>query len=123
MIYKPNLKKKPLISSRQYTRMYDESIRNPSRFWRKMASEITWKKKFSASFRKTRDGADWFIGGKLNLSVNCLDRHAAKNPWKTALFWEGEFGEQLKYTYQELLIEVCKLLVGVFELLSKLSFP
>src|SRR3989338_1438677 len=109
MIYKPNLKKKPLISSRQYTRMYDESIRNPSRFWRKMASEITWKKKFSASFRKTRDGADWFIGGKLNLSVNCLDRHAAKNPWKTALFWEGEFGEQLKYTYQELLIEVCKL--------------
>ena len=102
---RPRLKKKPLISFQQYQRMYNDSVRHPAAFWRRMANAVSWKKSFRLAYKKE----GWFAGGKLNLSVNCLDRHVAKDPWKIALLWEGEFGEPLRYTYQELLTEVCKL--------------
>ncbi len=88
-----------------------QSLENPIKFWESFAnSEIDWFK----PFQTVLDGANapffkWFKEGKLNITYNCLDRHIKNGIGnKTALIWEGEPGDERKYTYQELLKEVCK---------------
>jgi acetyl-CoA synthetase len=92
--------------------MYKESIKDPEAFWGKMANElITWTK----PFKKVRAGGwqqgdfTWFTGGELNVSYNCVDRHAEKDPSKTAIIFEGdEPGEHRYISYGEVLAEVSK---------------
>jgi len=78
-------------------------------FWARMAEELHWFKKWDTVLKWDPPHAEWFGGGKINISYNCLDRHLTT--WrrnKAALIWEGEPGETRTYTYQQLHTEVCK---------------
>ena len=88
-----------------------QSLDNPIKFWESFAnSEIDWFEPFQTVLdRENAPFFKWFKEGKLNISYNCLDRHIKNGIGnKTALVWEGEPGDNKKYTYQELLKEVCK---------------
>jgi len=96
-------------SFKDYKKMYEQSIKNPEKFWAKAAENLHWFKKWSKVLKWKAPHAQWFTGGKLNLSYNCLDRHVLegrKN--KVALFFEGEPGDTKVYTYGQLLDEVKK---------------
>ncbi len=87
----------------------NEASADPEGFWARMAEELHWFKKWDTVLQWTPPHAEWFGGGKINISYNCLDRHlttARRN--KAALIWEGEPGDQRTLTYQQLHSEVCK---------------
>src|SRR3981081_2306468 len=94
----------------EYREIYQQSIKNPSKFWARKASELlVWQKKWSTVLEWKEPFAKWFVGGKINVAENCLDRHlqgATKN--KAALIWEGEPGDKKTLTYHQLWREVCK---------------
>lgn len=84
---------KSLIVSEQYQKMYQQSIHDPEAFWSQQAKEFLdwispWKKVYSGEFSKSE--VRWFEGGKLNVCVNCIDRHLATRAQQTALIWEGD---------------------------------
>ncbi|HEX7773578.1 MAG TPA: AMP-binding protein, partial [Pyrinomonadaceae bacterium] len=86
-----------------------EAAADPESFWARMAEELHWFKKWDTVLKWDPPHAEWFGGGKINISYNCLDRHLAT--WrrnKAALIWEGEPGETRTFTYQQLHTEVCK---------------
>ncbi len=96
-------------SKAEYERLYKEAAQHPAEFWAKIASELHWFKPWDRVLEWNLPFAQWFIGGELNLSYNCLDRHVAtwrKN--KAAILWEGEPGDSRALTYQQLLHEVSK---------------
>lgn len=111
-IVKPNQqfsKQAHIKSFAQYKRLYNESVKHPERFWAKIAEELVWFKKWSKVLEWNPPFAKWFVGGKINISYNCLDRHlitSRKN--KAAIIWEGEPGDHRVLTYQDLHREVCK---------------
>ena len=72
-------------------------------FWGGLADNIDWFKKWDSVLNWEPPHAQWFTGGKLNASYNCLDRHIENRGDKTAILWEGEMGEVKTYTYRELL--------------------
>ena len=93
----------------QYRRMYRESINRPEKFWAREAGELVWRKRWKTVLKWKAPFAQWFVGGKLNLSENCLDRHLAgptKN--KVAILWEGEPGDKRALTFQQLHRDVCR---------------
>ncbi len=93
----------------EYKRLYDASIKDPEKFWAERARELTWRKKWSRTLDWKPPFAKWFVGGKLNASENCLDRHlAGPRRNKAAIIWEGEPGEKRTLTYHQLHREVCK---------------
>lgn len=108
-------KKARLQSLAQYRKLYGESIRTPEKFWGGQAkSELVWSRTWRKVLQWQEPFAKWFVGGKLNVSYNCLDRHlgtATAN--KAALIWEGEPagpgkpGEERTLTYKQLHHEVC----------------
>jgi acetyl-CoA synthetase len=84
---------------------------NPIQFWESFAkSELDWFEPFQTVLdSENAPFFKWFKEGKLNITYNCLDRHIKRGLGeKTALIWEGEPGDSKKYTYEELLKEVCK---------------
>ncbi|MCU1264461.1 MAG: acetyl-coenzyme synthetase [Acidobacteria bacterium] len=86
-----------------------EATADPEKFWARMAEELHWFKKWDKVLQWEPPHAQWFVGGELNISDNCLDRHLST--WrrnKAALIWEGEPGDQRTLTYQQLHTEVCK---------------
>src|SRR3954447_8530617 len=86
-----------------------EAAADPESFWARMAEELHWFKKWDTVLKWDPPHAEWFGGGKINISYNCLDRHLTT--WrrnKAALIWEGEPGETRTFTYQQLHTEVCK---------------
>ena len=93
----------------EYRRLYDASIKSPEKFWGKQAAKLAWQKKWTKVLEWKAPFAKWFVGGKINASENCLDRHLSgdrKN--KAAIIWEGEPGEKRTLTYHQLHREVCK---------------
>ena len=89
--------------------IYDRAARDPEAFWAAQAGELEWSKPWSKVLDWNPPWAKWFVGGKLNASVNCLDRHvrtARRN--KAALIWEGEPGDKRTLTYWDLYREVCQ---------------
>src|SRR5437899_10764586 len=93
----------------QYRRMYRESIQQPAKFWTREAKELVWRAPWKKVLQWKPPSAKWFVGGKLNVSENCLDRHlsgAKRN--KAAILWEGEPGDKRALTYQQLHREVCR---------------
>jgi len=95
----------------EYERIYQRSVDNPETFWGELAEQLDWYKKWDKVLVEDfKEGEhEWFIGGKLNVSYNCLDRHLKtwrKN--KAALIWEGDIGDTKTLTYQELYHEVNK---------------
>ena len=99
-------------SFEEYQKLYERSIKDPEGFWGEVAkATIDWFKPFTKvrQFDFHKAELKWFIGGKTNVSHNCLDRHLAKRGNKIAFIWEGnEPGEQRTITYKELHAEVCK---------------
>src|SRR2546430_5235176 len=90
-------------------RMYRESIKHPDKFWSREAGELLWRKRWRKVLEWKAPFAKWFIGGQLNLSENCLDRHLTTSRRnKAAILWEGEPGEKRTLTYQQLHREVCR---------------
>src|SRR5436853_1586719 len=93
----------------QYRKMYRESIRSPDRFWAREAKELIWHRSWKKVLDWKAPFAKWFVGGQLNVSENCLDRHlAGPRRNKAAIIWEGEPGERRVLTYQSLHREVCR---------------
>ncbi len=98
------------IRSREdYDRIYRRSIDDPEGFWAEIASELHWFKPWSRVLEWNEPFAKWFVGGEINISYNCLDRHIQtwrKN--KAAIIWEGEPGDTRTLTYGQLHLEVSK---------------
>ena len=69
---------------------------------------LDWFEEPTSTLEWNLPHAKWFVGGKLNVSYNCLDRHLEKNGNKPALIWEAEDGSRLQFTYAELHQRVCK---------------
>ncbi|MEQ9619947.1 MAG: acetate--CoA ligase [Deltaproteobacteria bacterium] len=89
--------------------IYRKAKRQGEKFWEDFAKELHWFKKWRKVLSWKPPHAKWFIGGKLNVSYNCLDRHL--NTWrknKAAIIWEAESGESVTLTYRELYREVNK---------------
>lgn len=102
-------------SMSEYQKIYKESIKNPEKFWSKIAKELHWFKPWKKVLNWKEPFAKWFVGGQINIAYNCVDRHL--HSWrknKAALIWEGEpavdgkFGETRILTYQDLHRRVCK---------------
>ena len=96
-------------STAELEKLRAEAAADPESFWARMAEELHWFKKWDTVLKWDPPHAEWFGGGKINISYNCLDRHLAT--WrrnKAALIWEGEPGETRTFTYQQLHTEVCK---------------
>ena len=101
------------INRETYISMYEESIFDNENFWKKQADRIDWIKKFTkikeVKYSKKNVDIKWYQDGNLNVSYNCIDRHAKKNPDKIAIIWEGDSpNDTVKITYKELLNNVCK---------------
>jgi len=89
--------------------IYEEAASDREAFWAKCAEKIDWFKKWDKVLEWKPPFAKWFIGGKLNASYNCLDRHIkAGRGQKTAIFWEAENGDQKKLSYEDVFKEVNK---------------
>ena len=97
-------------SPAQYQKLWEQSVKKPEAFWAKQAREhLEWIKPFKKVLQWKAPHAKWFIGGKLNASVNCIDRHvAAGRGNKAAIIWEGEPGDSRVLTYNDLLRETSK---------------
>jgi acetyl-CoA synthetase len=96
-------------SFEEYERIYNEAAADPEAFWAKQAEELHWFKKWDTVLEWNEPFAKWFVGGKLNVSYNCLDRHL--DTWrrnKAAIIWEGEPGEIKTITYLQLHQEVSR---------------
>jgi acetyl-CoA synthetase len=113
-IFKPSAEFKNqanLGSYASYRRLYAESVNAPEKFWGKQAKEhLVWRKPFKQVLEWKPPHAKWFLGGKLNVSENCLDRHlgtAREN--KAAIIFEGEPGDVRTITYKQLHFHVCRL--------------
>jgi acetyl-CoA synthetase len=89
--------------------VYEEAARDPEAFWARFASELEWMAPWSRVVEWKPPHAKWFVDGRLNVSVNCVDRHirtARRN--KAAIIWEGEPGDRRTLTYFDLYREVCQ---------------
>ena len=101
------------IDAQRYRDMYQQSLDDPETFWAEMANEFldwdhTWDTVVRYDFRK--GDAEWFSGGRLNVSYNCIDRHLPQRADQTALIWEGDDPADCKHiTYGELKDHVCRL--------------
>jgi acetyl-CoA synthetase len=96
-------------SLEEYETLYRRSIEDPQRFWAEIASELHWFAPWTSVLDWNPPLARWFVGGKLNLCYNCVDRHAlGDRKDKVAILWESEPGETRTLTYGELYLEVQK---------------
>ncbi len=102
-----------ISSFSEYQSEYQKSIENPEAFWEEIANNFTWQKKWDKTLEwdfKTPD-VKWFVGGKLNITENCIDRHLTDKANQTAIIWEPNNPEEAvqKFTYKELHSAVCKM--------------
>lgn len=96
-------------SFNQYKNVYEFSIADKERFWGSEARELHWFNLWKEVKQGKAFNSKWFVGGKTNLSYNCLDRHlSTEKRNKAAIIWEGESGESRVLTYQLLFTQVCK---------------
>ena len=104
-------------SLEEYHKIYAESTENPTGFWERQAQTFRWKKQWdqTLNWEFETPKVEWFKGGKLNITENCLDRHAELTPDKVAILWEPNenSAEAKKITYKELLNEVSKCANGL----------
>ena len=89
--------------------VYAQAAADPESFWASFARELEWVRPYDRVLEWKPPDAKWFVGGRLNVAANCLDRHlASSRRHKAAIIWEGEPGEVRIFTYQQLHYEVCK---------------
>ncbi|MGH9371029.1 MAG: AMP-binding protein, partial [Vicinamibacterales bacterium] len=87
--------------------IYDRAAADPEAFWAEFARELEWIRPWNEVVRWKSPHAEWFVGGKLNVSVNCVDRHArTARRNRAAIIWEGEPGDRRTLTYWDLYRQV-----------------
>ena len=102
-----------LVTPKGYEELYTKSINDNDGFWKKQGERLDWIKKYSKikdiKYSSTDVNIKWYYDGELNVSANCIDRHAKINPNKIAIIWEGDDPKNtLKITYKELLLNVSR---------------
>ena len=103
--------------------IYRQANKDPLKFWETQAKALAWFKTWKKTLIWKPPFAQWFVGGKLNASYNCLDRHiVGSNRNKAALIWEGEPGDSRTLTYFDLYREVNQLANAMKSLRLKNSF-
>ena len=111
------MKARALIDEATYSSMYQRSIADPEGFWADQASAfLSWQQPWqNVSEADIPTGnIRWFVGGQLNVSVNCIDRHLPQRAAQTAIIWEGdEPSDDVQITYKELYDKVCQLANGL----------
>lgn len=106
-------KRNAAIDAATYKILYEKSVNNPDEFWAEQATQFLswqapWSKVTESNLKKGE--VKWFIDGKLNVSVNCIDRHLPARAQQTAIIWEGDNPEESEHiTYQQLHDRVCQL--------------
>ena len=101
------------VDKKKYEKMYDESISSNDSFWDFHGKRIDWFEPYTkikdVTYSNKKVDINWYIDGKTNVSYNCIDRHAKKNPDKIAIIWEGDDQNNVKkISYKELHKNVCK---------------
>lgn len=108
-----SFKSSATIDFERYQAMYDQSVNDPDSFWAAQANQfLTWQAPWSQVTKSdlTKGEVAWFIDGKLNVSVNCIDRHLPARAEQVAIIWEGDDPDEDQFiTYQELHDEVSQL--------------
>jgi len=114
-VFKPSKEfaKQANWTKKEVAELHKLAEKSPQKFWAKMARQhVTWFKPWKKTLDWKPPFARWFVGGKTNVSYNCLDRHLeGEHAWrrnKAAILWEGEPGDQRVLTYGQLHREVCK---------------
>jgi acetyl-CoA synthetase len=106
-----------LKTNKSFREAHKKSIENPQAFWGEIASTFKWQQPWEEVLRYdwSVPKTEWFLGGKLNITENCLDRHAITHPDKDALIWEPNDPNDatVSYTYKELLSAVCRFANGL----------
>ncbi len=108
-----DVRKRAFIDNDAYLRLYQQSVDNPEEFWSEQATTFLdwfqpWDRLHSSDLRQGQ--AEWFKGGKLNVSYNCIDRHLEKRAEQVAIIWEGDNpAESAQITYRKLHQHVCRL--------------
>ncbi|MBX2914331.1 MAG: acetate--CoA ligase [Cyclobacteriaceae bacterium] len=103
---------KKITNPAEYQRVYQQSIQQPEKFWEEIANDFVWRTKWDKTlvwdFNKPE--VKWFVGGKLNITENCIDRHLPTKANQTAIIWEPNDPQEAgcTITYQQLHDEVCK---------------
>ncbi|MEJ0009209.1 MAG: AMP-binding protein [Alphaproteobacteria bacterium] len=109
---KPEIARHALVDAARYREMYEYSLRDPEGFWGEMAGQLAWRSPWTRVKNTSFEGEvaiRWFEDGRLNVTENCVDRHAAATPDKIAILWEGdEPGNVRRISYRELKDEVCR---------------
>ncbi len=97
---------------KHYKKIYADSVKNPEKFWAGQAKTFTWRKPWRKVLENDfrTPAVKWFVGGKLNITENCLDRHLKTQGDQTALIWEPNDPSRpfVTYTYKELHKAVCQ---------------
>ena len=112
-----SMKARTLIDEATYDSMYQRSIADPDGFWADQARAfLSWQQPWQTVSEADIPSGNirWFVGGQLNVSVNCIDRHLPHRGGQTAIIWEGDDpSDDLQITYQELYEHVCQLANGL----------
>ena len=113
MEIKKHWKDNALVTKKDYEDLYALSIKDNEGFWESQGERLDWIKKYSKikdiKYSSTDVKIKWYYDGELNVSENCIDRHAKNNPNKIAIIWEGDDpNNTLKITYKELLLNVSR---------------
>ncbi|MDA8292258.1 MAG: acetate--CoA ligase [Actinomycetota bacterium] len=110
----PEVASRAVVSS---DAIYTEATEDPDAFWADLASRLEWRRTWDTVLDWSKAPfAKWFVGGKLNVTESCLDRHLAERGDRVAYYWEGEPGDRRVITYAELHAEVCRLANALAEL-------
>ena len=109
---KPDIAAQAHITAETYKTLYQRSIEEPEAFWAEQAEQfLVWSKRWDTvmDYDYPKGYIRWFEGGKLNVSVNCIDRHLEKRGDQVAIIWEGDDpAHDKKITYRQLHEDVCK---------------
>lgn len=98
-----------ISSMEEYQQLWNRAKDDPAGFWGDLAQDLEWSQPYESVLEGEMPETKWFKGGKINASVNCIDRHL--DSWrknKAAIIWEGEPGDTRVLRYQDLYREVCK---------------
>ncbi len=112
--FSPSAEQLATLNVQDYQSLYNKAASNLEAFWDEIAHDFTWEKPWTKVLEGEAPDARWFVGGRTNITTNCLDRHANGScANKTALLWVGEDDEERTYTFSELLALTCRIANGL----------
>ncbi len=112
--FSPSPEQLASLNVQDYQALYDKAASDLQGFWDEIARDFTWEKPWTKVLEGSAPDARWFVNGQVNITTNCLDRHAnGSRADKTALLWVGEDGEERSYSFSELLALTCRIANGL----------